>query len=308
VTAVVQRFREGDWRQRVHAPSADEIGQLGEAFNQMADTIVANVGQLEQTDRLRRELVEGISHDLRSPLTSIQGYIETILLKEPTLSADERRRYLETVNQNVVFLSRLVDDLFELSKLEARQTVPQLEPFSIEELAHDVVLKYQPQAEARQLRLVAPDPQELPLVSADVAMIERTLDNLIENALRYTPPEGEIRIDLSRQQDRVNVAVSDSGSGIPAEDLPYIFDRFYRVDRSLSGHPDSEGGTGAGTGLGLAISSKIVEAHHSQIDVRSGVDEGTTFSFALGISADTLKGPRQLPPAVPRSARDDRPI
>jgi signal transduction histidine kinase len=177
-----------------------------------------------------------------------------------------------------------------------------------QELAHDVVLKYQPQAEARQLRLVAPDPQELPLVSADVAMIERTLDNLIENALRYTPPEGEIRIDLSRQQDRVNVAVSDSGSGIPAEDLPYIFDRFYRVDRSLSGHPDSEGGTGAGTGLGLAISSKIVEAHHSQIDVRSGVDEGTTFSFALGISADTLKGPRQLPPAVPRSARDDRPI
>lgn len=277
VTAVVRRFREGDWGGRAEAGDSDEVGELAAAFNEMADTIAASVEKLEQTDRLRRELVAGVSHDLRSPLTSIRGYVETILIKESDLSPEQRRRYLETVSQNIDFLSKLVDDLFELSKLEAGQSQPRLEPFSVQELAHDVVMKYQPRAEARDLRLAAPPPQSLPLVRADISMIERTLDNLIENALRHTPAQGEVRVELGHDEEKgsVLVTVSDTGTGIGPSDLPHIFDRFYRVS----------GGAAGGAGLGLAISQKIIEAHQSHIEVDSAVGRGTVFSFALAADA-----------------------
>lgn len=272
MTDIVRRFRQGDWTQRVLPTAADELGELGAAFDQMADTIVDNVDQLKESDRQRREMVANISHDLRSPLTSVQGYIETILLRESELSTQERRQYLQTVSQNVRFLNRLVNELFELSKLESGQSKPSPEVFSIEELAHDVTAKYRPMAEERHVRLRPPEPQALPAVRADISMIERTLDNLIENALRFTPADGEITIQLRRATEASDVCidVADTGVGIPADELPHIFDRFYRVRR----HPD-------GTGLGLAISQRILEAHERSISVSSRVNEGTTFSFSL---------------------------
>ena len=270
VTDTVRRFRQGDWKQRVETTATDEVGELGAAFDQMADTIVSNMDEMRQSDRQRREMVANISHDLRSPLTSVQGYIETILLREAEMTSQDRRSYLETVSQNVRFLSRLVNELFELSKLESGQSIPRRELFSIEELAHDVAAKYQPLASEVLVALMPPEPKSLPPVFADIHMIERTLDNLIENALRFTPAQGWVKIDLAAVQDRICVQVSDNGIGIAADELPHIFDRFYRVRRSPEG-----------TGLGLAISQRIVEAHESTIRVDSRVNEGTTFSFSL---------------------------
>jgi signal transduction histidine kinase len=270
ITDTVRRFRQGDWQERVRTTDMDELGELGVAFDEMADTIVSNMDEMRESDRQRREMVANISHDLRSPLTSVQGYIETILLREPEMTSEDRRSYLETVAQNVRFLNRLVNELFELSKLESGQSIPKREPFSIEELAHDVAAKYQPLASEVLVALSPPVPKSLPPVFADIHMIERTLDNLIENALRFTPAQGQVKIDLEAQEERICVQVSDSGIGIAADELPHIFDRFYRVRRSPEG-----------TGLGLAISQRIVEAHESTIHVDSRVNEGTTFSFSL---------------------------
>lgn len=276
MTEAVKKFERGEFDKRIELKSHDEIGQLARAFNQMADTIVANMKELQRTDRLRRELIANVSHDLRSPLASMQGYLETILMKEPDLSADERSKYLQTIFDNTVMLSKLVGELFELSKLDAKQIQPKPETFSIAELTQDVVMKFKPEAENLKVDLRANLPKDLPMVHADIGMIERALSNLIDNALRYTPQDGAVKVDLLKKNDKVRVVVSDTGYGIPADEIPLVFDRFFRVEKS---HGRSSGGTG----LGLAIAKKILELHQNTISVESVVNEGTTFSFDLSV-------------------------
>ncbi len=270
----VKQFEQGDYRARIPVDSQDEIGQLARAFNQMADRIVENMQELKRTDDLRRELVANVSHDLRSPLASIQGYLETILMKEDTLSPQERRRYLEIILSNATLLNQLIGELFELSKLDACQIQPHAELFSMAELTQDVVIKFQPQAERLRVRMKTDFPESLPPVYADIGLIERALSNLIDNAIRYTPENGRIEIRLQQKEGKVWVSISDTGPGIPAEDLPRIFDRFFRIDKSRTR-------TYGGAGLGLAIAKKILEIHRSTIQVESQVNRGTTFSFAL---------------------------
>jgi len=277
MTAIVKKFERGEFDERIAVKSDDEVGQLANAFNQMADTIVANMEELKRTDQHRRELIANVSHDLRSPLASIQGYLETILMKESTLTKEERARYMQTLFENSVMLSRLVDELFELSKLDAKQIQPKSEPFSIAELTQDVVMKWQPEAEKFRVRLNAHLPKDLPTVSADIGMIERVLSNLIDNALRYTPAEGAVMVDLHRQSGKVKVVVSDTGNGISPEELPRVFERFYRVEKSRRRHS-------GGTGLGLAIASKIIELHDNTLFAESEVGVGTTFSFNVDVS------------------------
>ena len=274
-TGAVTKFAHGDHGSRATMESDDEIGQLAEAFNQMADTIVANMEELRRIDDLRRELVANVSHDLRSPLASIQGYLETIIIKEKDLSPEERQKYLQIILNNTTMLSRLVGELFELSKLEAKQIKPKFEAFSIADLTQDVVMKFRPLADDSRIQIEAVLPESLPLVVADIALVERALSNLIDNALRYTQENGAVKVELKQQGDRVGVIVSDTGKGIPEDELPHIFERFYRIEKSRS-----RGYSGAG--LGLAIAEKILEIHDSQIQVRSVVDRGTTFSFFLG--------------------------
>ncbi len=276
MTKVVRNFEEGKYDQRVDVRSDDEVGQLAGAFNHMADTIQRNLKELEKNDSLRRELIANISHDLRSPLSSIQGYVETVLMKEEQLTAEQRREFLEIILKNAVHLNNLVRELFELSKLDARQAVPDPEPFSIAELAQDVALKFQPQAEARKIHLLTKLPVKLPLVYADIGMIERALSNLIDNALRFTPPGGKVEVRLEKTNRHITVRISDTGSGIPEEDLPFVFDRFYRVEKSRT----RESG---GSGLGLAIAKKIIDAHGGEIKAESRSVKGTQFSFSLEI-------------------------
>ncbi len=250
----------------------EEVSKATDAFNKMAATIEANIQEIKNNDRLRRDLIANISHDLRSPLASIQGYLETIMIKEEKLSSTERRDYLEIVYKNFQRLNRLVDDLLELSKLDAKQIKPKPEHFSIAELTQDVVLKFKPQAEKQHITIHSDFPSGIPIVEGDIGMIERALSNLLDNALIYTPEKGTVTVELQDKEKKVSVKVTDNGKGISDTDLPRVFDRFYRADKSRSTE---------GTGLGLAITKKIIDAHHGEITVQSHLNKGTTFQFEL---------------------------
>ncbi len=287
MNSTVRRFEQGDYQQRLSVTSADEFGQLATTFNQMADTIVADIDELKRTDDLRRELVANVSHDLRSPLGSVQGHLETILIKFDTISSEQMKTYLEISLSNMEKLNRLVHELFELSKLDAHQVEPQLEPLAISELVQDVAMKYKPEAERHGVDFRAVLQEGLPLVKADIGMIERVLSNLIENAIHHTKRGDMIRVEPSQYRSGVRVLVSDTGCGIPKADMPHIFDRFYSGQRT--------GGKDVGTGLGLAIAKKIVELHGGDITVEAEPEAGTTFSFDL-YTSDSAPAPTD--PAV----------
>jgi signal transduction histidine kinase len=278
VMEAVRSFEAGNLQSRVHIRSHDEIGELGTALNSMADTIVGNMDDIKRTDEMRRELIANISHDLKTPLSSLRGYVDTLLLKNDLLSTAERQQYLEVVSRSITGLVELIDQLLELSRLDARQTEPRPEPFPIQELVSDVMQSFKPQADALKIRLRTIVHDQLPLVIADIRLIERALQNLVGNALRYTPEIGVVTVELSKHDGGVQVEVADTGEGIPEGDLPHIFDRFYRAEKSRSR-------ASGGTGLGLAITRKILELHGSGITVRSTLHAGTTFSFILPTSA-----------------------
>ncbi|MEA2080815.1 MAG: ATP-binding protein, partial [Pseudomonadota bacterium] len=256
----------------------DEIDQLGRQFNTMADRIDAQVLELQKTDSLRRELVANISHDLRTPLATLQGYLETLSLKEQVLSADEKRQYLQIALGHSQRLSQLVSELFELARLDSCETVVFSEPFSLAELVQDVAQKFQLRADGAGIRLQAELGNDTPMVYGDIGMMQRVLENLIENALRYTGKGGRITIGMVPDGDKVVVRVSDTGCGIPEEQLEHIFDRFYQAG-------GDSGRQGEGSGLGLAIARRILELHGSRIEVHSQVDQGTTFSFPMPVCA-----------------------
>ena len=272
----VQQFEQGDLNRRVQVESDDEISQLAHSFNSMADSIESYIARIRANDRVRRELVANISHDLRSPLASIQGYLETILIKDDKLEADQRKTYLKTILKNTTVLSKLVEDLFELSKLEAKQVETKPEPISISELCQDVVLKFRPEAEKNNIELVSDINQTLPFVMVDISLIERAISNLLRNALQYTPKDGKVWLKTEQVNGTVRVSVADTGFGISEEDLPHIFDRFYKGRKQRSRDKGN-------SGLGLAISQKIIELHDSNIEVKSRPEQGTIFFFNLPI-------------------------
>ena len=271
---VVDGIIKGNYSTRVGIKTNDELGQLGRAFNKMAETIETNIEELKKTDTIRRELIANVSHDLRSPLASIRGYLETIQIKEKTLTAEERSRYINTILDSTYSLEKLVEQLFELSKLDAKQIEPSYEPFLIKEMVYDVIAKFQLRAEKAGIKIKAEISDGLPQVYADVGLIERVLSNLVDNAIRYTPQNGVVNITSEPEGDIIRVRVKDTGPGIQEDELPYIFDRFYRVEKSRS---EKTGGTG----LGLAIAKKIMEVHQSTLSVESGRNKGSTFSFNL---------------------------
>ncbi len=272
----VRRFQDGDLSARVVPGSSLEVRELGEAFNEMAEKIVASIEEIRTMDTLRRDLVANVSHDLRTPLVSIHGYVETILMKDKSLSDEDRARYLKTVLQGTERLKKLVEELFELSKLDAKQTKPNPEEFPIAELVQDVVQEHQLMADQHRVTLRTDFTRDLPFVHADIALIERVFQNLLDNAIRFTPEGGTVTIRLASEGSSVGVNVADTGDGIPAEDLPYIFDR-YRRGSQAAGHEH------AGAGLGLSIVKKILELHGVTIAVSSRVKEGTAFSFSLPV-------------------------
>ena len=259
----------------------DEISTLETVFTSMAARIGAQVRTLEEIDTRRREAVSNVSHDLRTPLAALQGYLETLLMKAGQLPREEEKQYLATALKHAERLGKLISALFELAKLDSREMQPQLEPFALAELVQDVVQHFSLLAQNKNLQLQTHCPETLPFVRADIALIERALGNLIENALRHTPSDGQITIGLQRRNDHVLVTVQDSGEGIAEADLPHIFERTYRAHDGARNYNDD-----TGSGLGLAIAKRIVELHGGQIAAHSVFGHGATFSFTLPLVSE----------------------
>jgi two-component system OmpR family sensor kinase len=257
-------------------PGQDEIGRLSKTFKYMSDRISEQVTALRQTDALRRELIANVSHDLRTPIASLQGFLETLLLKENGLTPAQRSAYLNTALKHSERLNRLTNELFELSRLDSGDIKPHPEAFALGDLVQDIIMKFKLTADEKHIRLQSRMPRELPLAYGDIALIERVLQNLLENALHHTPPDGEVFLALSQSDHQLNVTVSDTGRGIPPDKLGRIFDRFFQVEKNEHNH------TG-GAGLGLAIAKRIVTLHGGDIQVESRLDHGTSFSFPVPV-------------------------
>jgi two-component system sensor histidine kinase BaeS len=268
-----ERIAAGHYDERVEVPgkatpkNLDELGRLAVSFNQMA-------GRLEQTEAMRRELIGNVAHELRTPLTSIKGYMEGLI--DGVLPAEAET--FQQVYREADRLQRLVYDLQELSRVEAGTVELDLKPTPVTRLAEAVVARLGRQFEEKGVFLETDVPENLPLVRADEDRMDEVLLNLVGNALQYTPPGGRVRLSARREGDRVRLSVEDTGIGIPAEHLPHVFERFYRVDRSRSR-------AAGGSGIGLTIARHLVEAHGGEIRAASeGPGHGSTFSFTLPVA------------------------
>ena len=259
----------------------DEVDELRITFDRMAARIEEQIVKLEDQDRLRREMVANVSHDLRTPLTHLHGYLETLVLKEGSLEPSQRREYLEIALQHAQRLGRLVSDLFELAKLDALDEPLDRERMPICELVQDIAQKYRLPAEDRGVSLSAELAEELLWISADVGLIERAIENVLDNALRHTPDGGSIDIRLQRADEWLQIVVRDTGPGIEASELPQVFERFHRGETARNGDE------ARGAGLGLAIAKRAVELHGGIIHCESQVGEGTTFRFELPADRST---------------------
>jgi signal transduction histidine kinase len=267
LTLAADEVARGDLERQVPVRSADEIGRLGQAFNRM-------VAQLRATERMRTDFVSNVSHELRTPLTAIKGLVET--LRDGAVDDREvRDRFLATMEDETDRLIRLVNDLLVLSKADSQALKLKREPLDVRDLVERSVHKLAPQLEEKGIVVevgVSDGPQ---LVLADADRIEQVLVNLLDNAIKYSPEGGRITVAIDEGgAEMVSVAVRDEGVGIPAGDLPRVFERFYRVDRARARD-------GGGSGLGLSIAKAIVEAHGGDITLRSEEGQGTTVRFTL---------------------------
>lgn len=272
ITQTVRKFQEGDLDIRIENPEQSDIEVVALSFNKMADTIVDNMDKMKSVDNLRRELIANVSHDLRTPLAVLKGYIETLQIKKESLTENQKEEYLQITHDNIDKLSGLINQLFEYSKLEAEQVTPIKEPFSITELSHDLIAKFKLLAEQKQIHLQLDNPEENYMVYADIGLVERALQNLIENAIKYTEPKGKVTLSLIKMGKQIEINITDTGSGIPINDQPFIFDRYKQVDKTTQKR---------GLGLGLAIVKKIMDLHDTTIVVLSKPYEGSSFIFKL---------------------------
>lgn len=276
IVKTVSKFKDGDLEARIPALKTNsELSVLASTFNQMADNILHHMDELKKVDSLRRELIANVSHDLRNPLAVINGYVETMMIKGDQITITERENYLKIINDSSEKLTKLVADLFELSKLESGQMQLKMEPFRIQELLFDACMKFELFAKVKNIDLVADISQSLPVVEADLYLLDRVIQNLIDNAVKYTPENGKITLKAfyCLTTFKVCVSIKNTGHGIPEKDLDSLFERYYMVDKDKKGIE--------GSGLGLAIVKKILEVHNSQIQVFSDSSTFTEFVFVL---------------------------
>jgi signal transduction histidine kinase len=282
----IEAFRAGRFREPVRLGWArddgDEIDRLAAGFVQMAAHMTRQIGELESHDRQRRELLANVSHDLRTPLALMQGYLETLLLQVHGNDPKAQRAYLEVATRHAERMGRLVAELFELAKLDGAAPEVAPETFVLTELVQDVAQKFELPAQARRVAIETRIDADTPPVHGDIGLIERALENLIENALRHTPPGGTVGVDVEPGDGRVHVRVRDTGCGIDAQHLPHVFDRYFRAARVETGAPHEPGGH---AGLGLAIAQRIVALHGGRIQVFSRPGAGAAFTFDVQAAA-----------------------
>lgn len=253
----------------------DELARLAQAFDAMAAKIAAQFAQIESIDLSRREAVLNASHDLRTPLAALQGYLQTLQIKDEVLSAEQRASYVTIAQRHAERMGVLIEQMFELAKLDAPETSPKYEAFSLAELAGDIVQKYRLRATEQGIVLTAAVDAGAPPMWADIGMIERLIENLVDNALKFTPSGGTVRVEVrtDAETDVIELTVADTGRGIADDDLPHIFKRFERGGAAARGDIVL-----AGSGLGLAIVRRIVDLHAAALKVVSRIGEGTRFT------------------------------
>ena len=277
LTTAVERMQSGDYTQRVEPPnSQDEIGHLSHAFNAMAGTIETDVTELRRQDELRRDLIANIAHDLATPLTSVQGFSEA-LADDVITNAQARQETAQLIGREVQRLRRLVSDIQNMTSLEAGRLHLDLAPLDLYTLVNETldVVGF----ECEQVGIMVRNEMSpgMPLVLADSDRITQVLLNLVDNARRHTPAGGTITIGATPEEQRLTVWISDTGTGINPADLPHIFERFYRADRSRTT-------TTGGSGLGLAIVKAIITAHNGTIRAESQPGRGTRITFTLPLA------------------------
>ena len=280
IMAHAMELARGNFRSRLPATTGKEFGELARTLNETAENLQHTVEQLqrehaelEKVERIRKDFVINVSHELRTPLASIQGYTET-LIGGALHDSDHNMRFLRIIRHNAERLARLTEDLLTLSRIEQKRQKFEFEAHRVNDLLRDAVELMTPIAEKKQIRISEKGAESEAEVWCDSEAVSQILSNLLDNALKYTPAGGSITVGAHELDDFFELYVRDTGTGIPAEELPRLFERFYRVDKARSREL-------GGTGLGLAIVKHLVAAHNGSARVESRVNEGSTFYFSL---------------------------
>ncbi len=276
MVAVAESLRIGRYEHKVRTLTHDELGRLGDTLNRLGAELTHKISELHRLENVRRDFVANVSHEIKTPLTSIKGYVETLL--EGAINDGENRvRFLEKIDRNAARLSNLVQDLLSLARIEAGEDSLKLSPVEWNPLVHSVLSRYEDAIQHKHLRVRVNAPAQPLVVSGDKEAIIQVLDNLLTNAIKYTPEGGRMTVTLSAKQQWARLEVEDTGIGIPAEHLDRIFERFYRVDKARSRDL-------GGTGLGLSIVKHLVSAMSGEVGVESIVGVGSKFSIKLKLA------------------------
>ena len=266
INAIVQRYSKGDFNIRIPVKGTDEATQLAVSFNNMAD-------QLRDLEATRRDFVSNVSHELRSPLTSMRGFLEA--MQDGTIPRSEYDKYIDVVLSETRRMTTMVNDLLDLARIESGRTALKLEIFDINELIRRTLITFEARIYDQRMEVEVKFAQEQYFVEADSAQISQVLRNIIDNAIKYSPAGGRLRIATYALRREVYVSIQDSGQGIPEEDVPHVFERFYKVEKAHT--PTKQGGTG----LGLSIVKRIIDQHGQTITLKSTRGKGSNFTFTL---------------------------
>ncbi|KAB2954215.1 cell wall metabolism sensor histidine kinase WalK [Heliorestis acidaminivorans] len=276
MVSATEKIAHGDYESPVNIQSKDELGRVALAFNEMTRKLAQSRKREQELEQSRRDLVANVSHDLRTPLASIRGYVEGLL--DGLASDQEKRdRYLQVIYEKALTLERLIQDLFELSRLE--QGILRMEKVEVpaSEMLKELAEKYAHDAELAGISFLAEIPEHLPMIEVDPGRIEQVLTNLFQNAIRHSGPrKGFVTLRAEYKERFIFLSLADNGEGITRSELPYLFDRFYSGEKSRSRQK-------GGTGLGLAIAKEIVEAHGGTIKAESELGQGATFTFTIPV-------------------------
>ena len=252
MTAITRKVATGNYSTRVDVVTEDEVGELGQALNRMADS-------LEQIENLRKNMVANVAHDLRTPLTNLRGYLEG--LNDGVVSPSPET--FQMLQEEVLHLVRLVENLQQLAKADAARAFLNKKSFNLQGAVIQMLELYKPQFQVKGIEVETSFDEQAPaMISADQDKMLQVLGNLIENALKFTPPHGDVTITTESVLHGVRLAVENTGQEISSGDLPYIFERFYKVDRSRSEER-------SGAGIGLSIVKELVEAHGGSVGAES---------------------------------------
>ena len=279
MVSVAEALRHGQYDRKVLKITPDEIGRLGDTLNRMGAEITRRISEMQRLENIRRDFVANVSHEIKTPLTSIKGYVETLLngaIDDPS----HRVRFLEKIDRNAERLSQLVQDILSLAQIEAGEDSFKAQPTDLGPILFSVISRYEDAFSQKGLRLKLNTPPTPIVIMGDKEAIIQVLDNLLTNAIKYTHEGGRVTVSLSLKGEWVRIDVEDTGIGISAEDLGRIFERFYRVDKARSRDM-------GGTGLGLSIVKHLVATMGGEVGVESTVGVGSKFSIRLQLANES---------------------